>query len=415
MDFASDLTELDYLCKCVHISSQLPVFCKWHVDNHQELIWSVELSAHPTFTDMADLFRTAAAKGIELKHPIIFEIHDLEQFAVVPVIRNGQCIAVVVIGPTTRWNANELNSAWLIEHSIPVQDREKWVDYIERLPLIDHFRFLHICVLANWIVNHEALDITDVLQSTMQFRLAAQQQEKELELADRREYSIFHDGIVGVNQMLELITRGDKNELMKQLVKATRENNHVGVQSKRSHIRSVKNLAICGIALSSHAAIQGGLYQELAMTLCDLHVQHIEELHELGAIETAVFTAISDFADRVNQCRNSNHSKPIQKSKEYIYNHLFEELTLQLLSEVAGLNPHYLSQLFKKETGLTLMSYIQRERIEEAKKLLEHSNDTISRIGDRLTFYDQAHFVKAFKKYAGMTPKQYRNRQHLNR
>ncbi|CAM4481562.1 AraC-like DNA-binding protein [Paenibacillus endophyticus] len=414
MESAGELTDLDYLCKYVHESLQLPVFCKWTYDNHQEFIWSAELAVHPTYPDSADLFRFAAANGKKLNRPIIFETHDLEQFAVVPAMRNGQCMAVIVIGPTIRRNTSELNRDWLIEHGILVQDRPKWMEYMNSLPLVDHFRFLHICVLANWIVNREPLDITDVLQSTMQSRLAAQQQENELELADRREYSIFHDGIVGVNQMLALITRGDKKELMKQLIKATNGINAVGVQSKRSQIRSVKNPAICGIALSSRAAIEGGVYQELAMTLCDLHVQHIEELNELGAIETAVFTAISDFADRVNQCRNNNHSKPVQVCKEYIYLHIFEELTLQLLSELSGLNPHYLSQLFKKETGLTLMSYIQRERIEEAKKLLDHSGDTMSRIGERLTFYDQAHFVKAFKKHTGMTPKQYRNRQSLH-
>ncbi|OMF37966.1 hypothetical protein BK133_02990 [Paenibacillus sp. FSL H8-0548] len=411
MDSGGELTELDYLCKYVHESLQLPIFCKWNAAMQQESIWSAELAAHPTITDPAELLRSAAAKGTELNLPIIYEINDLEQFAVVPVKRNGQCQAVIVIGPTTRRDSNELNREWLIEHGIQVQDQPKWTEYGDSLPFVDRFRFLHICVLANWIVNQEALDITDVLQSTLQFGLANQQQEKELELADRREYSIFHDGIVGVNQMLALIKRGDKKELMKQLVKMTSGNNPVGVQSKRSHIRSVKNLAICGIALSSRAATEGGVYQELAMTLCDLHVQHIEELNDLGAIETTVFTAISDFADRVNQCQNNNHSKAVQKSKEYIYLHLFGEITLQLLSEVSGLNPHYLSQLFKKETGLTLMNYIQRERIEEAKKLLDHSSDTISRIGERLTFYDQAHFVKAFKKHAGMTPKQYRNRQ----
>ncbi|WP_139997316.1 helix-turn-helix domain-containing protein [Paenibacillus paridis] len=415
MDYAGDLTQLDYMCKCVHESLQMPVFCKWNIDNHQEYFWSVDTATHPTFTDSTDLIRSAAAKGTKLNRPIIYEINDLEQFAVVPVKRNGQCLAVIVIGPATRRNSNELNRDWFIEHGVPVQDRPKWAEYIESLPFVDRFRFLHVCVLANWTLNQEALDITDVLQSTMQFGLAHRQQKNELELADRREYSIFHDGIVGVNQMLDLIRRGDKNELMKQLAKVASGNTPVGVQSKRSHIRSVKNLAISGIALSSHVAIEGGVYQELAMTLSDLHVQHIEELNELGAIESAVFTAIADFAERVNQCRNNNHSKPVQKSKEYIYLHLFEEITLELLAEVAGLNPHYLSQLFKKETGLTLMSYVQRERIEEAKRLLDHSNDMISRIGERLTFYDQAHFVKAFKKHAGMTPKQYRNRQKLNR
>ncbi|WP_375105407.1 helix-turn-helix domain-containing protein [Paenibacillus sp. RS8] len=42
--------------------------------------------------------------------------------------------------------------------------------------------------------------------------------------------------------------------------------------------------------------------------------------------------------------------------------------------------------------------------------MLDLSNDIISSIGSRLTFYDQAHFIKVFKKHVGVTPKQYRNR-----
>jgi YesN/AraC family two-component response regulator len=173
----------------------------------------------------------------------------------------------------------------------------------------------------------------------------------------------------------------------------------------------VKNLAIGGVTLSSHMAIEGGVYEELATTLCNLHVTHIEELNDLAAVEAAVFAAIVDFAERVSQCRNNNVSKPVYLCKEYIYLHLFEEITLQQLSDVTELNPDYLSQLFKKETGLTVMNFIQKERVEEAKRLLDHSNDTITNISERLTFYDQSHFVKVFKKHAGMTPKQYRIRK----
>ncbi|GJM76584.1 hypothetical protein HMSSN036_88000 [Paenibacillus macerans] len=158
------------------------------------------------------------------------------------------------------------------------------------------------------------------------------------------------------------------------------------------------------------AAIEGGLYEELAFTLCNMQMQHIEELNEVKTVEAAAIQAMLDFADRVAQCRKNSVSTPVYVCKEYIYSHLFEEIRLQKLAELSGLNPEYLSQLFKKETGLTLTNYIQWERIEEAKKLLAHSGEPISTIGARLTFYDQSHFIKVFKKHAGVTPKQYRNR-----
>ena len=56
-----------------------------------------------------------------------------------------------------------------------------------------------------------------------------------------------------------------------------------------------------------------------------------------------------------------------------------------------------LSQLFKKETGIAISDYIQRERIEEAKQLMELSSMSLSDIAIRLHFNDQSYFSKYSK------------------
>jgi AraC-like DNA-binding protein len=411
---SSEYPNLSYLCKLVHESLQLPVFCKTEGDLQEEWIWKTGLPMHPVISDAYAFFRSMITQEKDgIQSPVLHETNFMEQFIVVPVKRDGQRQAIIVIGPATRhiWS-DSLCGKLLTDYGIPSEEWSKWTTYWGNLSYMNHLRLLHICVSVNWMMNQEMLEITDVFQSSMQYELDHQHKENELALAERREYAIFHSGKDEANLMLDLIRNGDKTELMKTLAQVTNESiQQAEGQSKKSYLRSVKNLAIGGITLSSHAAIEGGLNEEIAATLCELHVQHIEELNELSMIEAAAFGAFVDFADRVDQCRKSRSSKPIQACKEYIYLHLFEEIKLQQLSVVSGLNTSYLSQLFKKETGLTLTNYIQWERIEEAKKLLDHSNDTISMIAARLTFYDQAHFVKVFKKHSGLTPKQYRNRR----
>ncbi|KWX87493.1 hypothetical protein AMQ83_12775, partial [Paenibacillus riograndensis] len=95
--------------------------------------------------------------------------------------------------------------------------------------------------------------------------------------------------------------------------------------------------------------------------------------------------------------------------QHYMLNHLDEELTLSRRAGVAGLNASYLAQRCKKETGLAVSDYIQRERIEEAKRLMELPGITLSDIATRLHFNDQSYFTKVFKKYTGTTPKQFRH------
>lgn len=409
MFLSADHPDLTYLGKLLHEMLNLSVYCL--TEQQESLFLNADTARHPLFNDPADLFRKVAKQAAGLSSPVLYETNDLEQFAVVPVrYKDKQDQSFIIIGPSAHRVPNDkLYNEILNDHHILVEQWPEWKEYWHNVPYVDRLRLLHICVSANWMANQEALDITDVLQSIFEYKMPTQLKDKELELADRREFSLFHEGKEGYSQMLSQIRLGQKDELMKQLILVTKDDSNIR-ETKQSRIRSVKNLAIGGIALSSNAAIEGGLYKELAMSLCEMHIQHIEELKELASVETAVIAAIVDFAERVHLCRSSKVSKAVYASKEYIYLHLFEEITLAQLSEVSGLNPNYLSQRFKKETGFSVMNYIQSERIEEAKRLLDHSNDPISRIGDRLTFYDQAHFVKLFKKQTGLTPLQYRNR-----
>lgn len=73
-----------------------------------------------------------------------------------------------------------------------------------------------------------------------------------------------------------------------------------------------------------------------------------------------------------------------------------------------------MSQLFKKETGVTITQFIQQEKVDEAKKLLELTSEPITAIATKLNFYDQNHFIKIFKRYTGLTPKKYRNKNKFD-
>lgn len=73
------------------------------------------------------------------------------------------------------------------------------------------------------------------------------------------------------------------------------------------------------------------------------------------------------------------------------------------------MNPDYLSKLFKKNTGSSLMDYVTKVRIERAKELLERTVLTISEIAIETGYSNTAYFTKMFKKYTnGVTPREYR-------
>ncbi|WMT42127.1 AraC family transcriptional regulator [Paenibacillus sp. D2_2] len=166
---------------------------------------------------------------------------------------------------------------------------------------------------------------------------------------------------------------------------------------------------IIGIALICRAAIEGGLNEEAALTLNDYYIQQLEEEEQISGINTVIEEAVSEFTHRVANLNEQRYSAPIQACQHYISDHLYEDITLEQLAGLSFLSPNYLSSMFKKKVGVSISEYIQRERIHEAMKLLTLTQYPISDICSWLNFHDQSYFIKVFKKFTGMTPRQYRN------
>jgi AraC-like DNA-binding protein len=70
----------------------------------------------------------------------------------------------------------------------------------------------------------------------------------------------------------------------------------------------------------------------------------------------------------------------------------------------------YLSRKFIEETGENLTDFILKEKTEEGKRLLRYSDKSLTAISNYLGFSSQSHFSRVFKKYAEITPGEYRYR-----
>lgn len=92
----------------------------------------------------------------------------------------------------------------------------------------------------------------------------------------------------------------------------------------------------------------------------------------------------------------------------YMQEHLKDEITLNVLANEFHLSAQYISQLFKNEIGVNFLAYLTNIRMEQAKKLLLSTDDTVAEIAEKSGYADYRVFTKAFKKSEGVTPSQYR-------
>jgi two-component system response regulator YesN len=93
---------------------------------------------------------------------------------------------------------------------------------------------------------------------------------------------------------------------------------------------------------------------------------------------------------------------------DYIGKNLRNGVTVNELADVVYMNPSYLSVLFKKEMGETITEYINRVRIDKAKKMLQQVNFKIYDIAQELGYQNPSYFAFQFKKSTGYTPAEYR-------
>jgi two-component system response regulator YesN len=102
-----------------------------------------------------------------------------------------------------------------------------------------------------------------------------------------------------------------------------------------------------------------------------------------------------------------NHT--IKKAITYMQENYHANLTLSSISNQIYMNPAYFSVMFKKKVGKSIIEYLTEIRMEEAIKLLLHSDLKTYQIAERVGYNDAAYFSNQYKKYTGATPQEYRN------
>ncbi|MBI9060046.1 MAG: helix-turn-helix transcriptional regulator [Labilibaculum sp.] len=98
----------------------------------------------------------------------------------------------------------------------------------------------------------------------------------------------------------------------------------------------------------------------------------------------------------------------IKKSFEYISNHLYEEIRIDALANLACCSTDHYTRQFKKITGMRPMEFINRKRIEKAQELLITTTMSQKKISEETGFNSQQYYTRIFKKISDCSPEQYR-------
>lgn len=137
-----------------------------------------------------------------------------------------------------------------------------------------------------------------------------------------------------------------------------------------------------------------------------LYYNHITE----QLINTIITVVARNIALKLPKKVTEATGEPVLAILNYIQENIFdpENLRAVKLSQHFNISLHYLGRYFKKQTGDTLQAYIHNFRLRLVETRLLHSDMRINEIAYEFNFTDESHLNRAFKKYRGMNPSEFR-------
>lgn len=108
--------------------------------------------------------------------------------------------------------------------------------------------------------------------------------------------------------------------------------------------------------------------------------------------------------------QKAHNDEPIRKAQEFIESSYQDKITVEQLSDMSAIGRRTFERRFKKSTGNTVIEYIQRIKIEAAKRDFETSTKNVNEVIYDVGYIDTKTFRTMFKKVTGLTPLEYRNK-----
>lgn len=317
----------------------------------------------------------------------------------------------IVIGPTAQIMANEQKLKELaFQIDVPSDEIPAFVrgmNSIIHLPAESLLQLL--CTVNHFLNNGEMLELTDLaIQEEEQTRIKSgvEKQRTSRVYDQAAPAGSAHNTLAIEEALMGIVRSGDTVALRRWLASAPAVQ---GGTIAGDQLRQLRNLFIVTATLTSRAAIRGGMREDDAFSLSDAFIQRVELLTTQSKILNLQYQMLLEFTEQVEKLRRDRHATRLSLDvANYVQHHLSEKISVDRMAEELYLSRPYLSGKFKKETGQTLTDYILNEKTEEAKRLLRYSDKPLSAISAYLGFSSHGHFARVFKKYAGVTPNEYR-------
>lgn len=246
------------------------------------------------------------------------------------------------------------------------------------------------------------------------------QLQAKLEALPNIERLIFHYGFHSIieEKFLEhytvlppnilLLQRKMKRELMNGNYQACKKFMEEAISNFRSHLIAPAHAVKAISKIYEFVILDNSIWLENARD--ELQLIAVKYQNSCTSLEYAqTFNEIIDLiAKNKLIVHNSAFRKEINTIDEFITTNIHKKITLSMLAENVNMSENYISRLFKAETGVNIIHYINLIKMEYAKEMLESPDTSVKEIAISLGFDDSSYFNKIFNKLYKCNPSEYR-------
>jgi Response regulator containing CheY-like receiver domain and AraC-type DNA-binding domain len=316
---------------------------------------------------------------------------------------------LVVVGPYTTPLRTNLFQSVCEKLDIPMARRPEVERFYYSVPAVEGIDALEteVIALVKYIID---TDVFEVQQSDM-LLLALDDGYKIKDYKDDRlPMAMIEERYKNEDDLLAAVGRGDMKQVTQYM------NYFTKFQMEKRHddnLRNSKNYILVLNTLLRKAVQQAEVHPAHIHDVSTDFALKIEGAYTTEEIDKLVPQMLHKYCLLVSNYSLRTYSPLVRKAVNYINFNYTETLTLSDIADIAGVNFTYLSSQFKKETGTSVVEYINQKRMQKAQTLLLTSKLSINAIAEKCGFGDSTYFTKTFKKKHGQSPREYRKRMQV--
>ncbi len=351
---------------------------------------------------------TAGKRACELGESYIFSCYSDLNLIVFPLVNKNALFGSVLIGPFVMDDPDSLLLLDIVKkNNLKPDEFIKLYDSLKNVRIISPAKVTHLSRLLyhlfssaitdnrrQFIINQEKLyqqsRINESIQKYKSSGLTARPNstypyDKEKQLLTRVRTGNIQDAKAILNDLLGYTLFAEGNNL-----------------------QNIRPRALELASLLSRAAIEGGAPTDSTLKINNEFLKHLQSDMSIDDLCYHLQEITEAFTESMFGQTKEKSSETMKKAIRYIALNFASDISLVKVADYVGLNPSYFSTYFKQMCGSSFKEYLNMVRIEEAKRLLANTDYAILDIAIAIGFENQSYFSKVFKKFTGLTPKQYR-------